>query len=121
MQASLDSSSGLQPIAADGFVHTYFWADNFNKKVESDKIGMVDSTHMIKFQEKNAQSKYDKKVFQVVKKRSKFKSRSSTVIDDLVVNDKLGPKRFSSLKAELDERKTEAGQFYNDYFLWLIL
>ena len=76
---------------------------------------------MIKFQEKNAQSKYDKKVFQVVKKRSKFKSRSSTVIDDLVVNDKLGPKRFSSLKAELDERKTEAGQFYNDYFLWLIL
>ena len=33
-------------------VFTYFWADNFNKKIESENIAMIDSTHMIKFQEK---------------------------------------------------------------------
>ena len=121
LHASLEPSSGLQPIAAGGFVHTFFWADNFDKKVKSDKIWMMDSTHMIKFQEKNAHSKYVKKVFHVVKKRSKFKSWSLTIIVDLVVNDKLGPKRFISLKAELDETNTKAGKFYNDYFLWLIL
>ena len=38
LHASLEPSSGLQPIAAGGFVHTFFWADNFDKKVKSDKI-----------------------------------------------------------------------------------
>ena len=42
-------SPGLQAEPDDEYVFTYFWADNFNKKIESENIGMIDSTHMIKF------------------------------------------------------------------------
>ena len=46
-----ETSPGLKPSLEDSYVFTYFWADNFNKKIESDHTGMIDSTHMIKFQE----------------------------------------------------------------------
>ena len=45
------TSSGLKASSNDTYVFTYFWADNFNKKIECDKIGMINSTHMVKFQE----------------------------------------------------------------------
>ena len=38
-------SEGLKPISENGMVFTYFWADNFNKKIESENIAMIDSTH----------------------------------------------------------------------------
>ena len=46
------TSEGLKPIAENGMVFTYFWADNFNKEIENENIAMIDSTHMVKFQEK---------------------------------------------------------------------
>ena len=38
------SSPGLRPLTADDLVFTYFWADNFNKKVDSEKgTNMINS------------------------------------------------------------------------------
>ena len=51
LQAESGTSSGLLPTTGESYVFTYFWADNFNKKVESDSVRMIDSTHMIKFHE----------------------------------------------------------------------
>ena len=46
------TSPGLRPLTADDSVFTYFWADNFNRKVVSEKgTNIIDSTHLIKFQE----------------------------------------------------------------------
>ena len=51
------TSLGLRPLTADDSVFTYFWADNFNKKVDSEKeTNMIDSTHLIKFQEESPRS-----------------------------------------------------------------
>ena len=53
------TSPGLRPLTADDSVFTYFWADNFNKKVDSEKgTNMIDSTHLIKFQEESPRSVY---------------------------------------------------------------
>ena len=56
LQSEMGASCGLYPKSNDGFVHTYFWADNFNKKVEGKNTSMIDSTHMIKFQERHNES-----------------------------------------------------------------
>ena len=47
------ASPGLRPISEDDLVLTHFWADNFNKKLESDKGNndMINSTHFVKFEE----------------------------------------------------------------------
>ena len=45
-------SEGLKPTSENGMVFTYFWADNFNKKIENENIAMIDSTHKVKIQEK---------------------------------------------------------------------
>ena len=38
------TSPGLRPLTADNSVFTYFWADNFNKKVDSEKgTNMINS------------------------------------------------------------------------------
>ena len=51
------TSPGVRPLTADDSVFTYFWADNFNKKVDSKKgTNMIDSTHLIKFQEEPPRS-----------------------------------------------------------------
>ena len=43
------ASPGLRPISEDDVVLTHFWADNFNKKLESDKGNdMINSTHFVK-------------------------------------------------------------------------
>ena len=48
------TSPGLRPLTTDDSVFTYFWADNFNKNVDSEKgTNMIDSTHLIKFQEES--------------------------------------------------------------------
>ena len=45
------ASPGSRPISEDDVVLTHFWADNFNKKLESDKGNdMINSTHFVKFQ-----------------------------------------------------------------------
>ena len=47
------SSPGLRPISEDDVVLTHFWADNFDKKLKSDKGNdMINSIHLVKFQEK---------------------------------------------------------------------
>ena len=52
------TSPGLRPLT-DDLAFTYFWADNFNKKVDSEKgTNMIDSTHLIKFQEESPRSVY---------------------------------------------------------------
>ena len=53
------ASPDLRPISEDDVVLTHFWADNFNKKLESDKGNdMINSTHLVKFQEKAVGSEY---------------------------------------------------------------
>ena len=54
------ASPGLRPISEDDLVLTHFWADNFNKKLESDKGNndIINSTHLVKFEEKAVGSEY---------------------------------------------------------------
>ena len=53
------ASSGLRPVSEDDVVLTHFWADNVNKKLESDKGNdMINSTHLVKFQDKAVDSEY---------------------------------------------------------------
>ena len=54
------ASPGLRPISEDDLALPHFWADNFNKKLESDKGNndMINSTHLVKFEEKAVGSEY---------------------------------------------------------------
>ena len=53
------TSPGLRTLTADDSVFTYFWANNFDKKVDSEKgTNIIDSTHLINFQEESPRSVY---------------------------------------------------------------
>ena len=42
----------LEPVTPEAFVWTYWWADNFNQKLESlTGHGVIDSTHIVEFSE----------------------------------------------------------------------
>ena len=43
----------LKPATENSTVLTVFWADNFNAKIDSDNK-MINSTHMVPFQESNS-------------------------------------------------------------------
>lgn len=66
------TSEGLKPISENDFVFTYFWADNFNKKIESENIGMIDSTHMVKFQEKTDNTVMQRIIRKLPKTKKKY-------------------------------------------------
>ena len=52
-------SPALKPLTEDEKVLTYFWADNFNKKIDGEKgTVMINLTHLIKFQEESSGSVY---------------------------------------------------------------
>ena len=122
LKAETGMSSGLQPTSNDGFVYTYFWADNFNKKVESEHTSMIDSTHMIKFQEDNEDALYQDIVVQKLEKsRSKFRPRVFTEITDLQVKRKLNPEIFKSFDKNSIESETNLTVFRSLYVIWLLL
>ena len=53
------ASPGRRPISEDDAVLTHSWADNFNKKLESDKGNdMINSTYLVNFQGKAVGSEY---------------------------------------------------------------
>ena len=120
LQSEMGASCGLYPKSNDGFVHTYFWADNFNKKVEGKNTSMIDSTHMIKFQERHNESLYQNIIFQKLEKsRSKFQPRKPAEIQDLVVKKKPNPMIFKSFdKTSIDPGSRSEVSIY---LVWVIL
>ena len=95
LPAESGTSNGLQPRTGKSYVFSYYWADNFNKKVESDTVGMIDSTHMIKFQEETDCTEHQNIAFlKLPKKRTKFVPTPVADIGDLVVKKKANPKKL---------------------------
>ena len=62
---------GLRPISEDDLVLTHFWADNFNKNLESDKSNN-DMIHFVKFEEKAVSSEYRSHVKTVSRTITRF-------------------------------------------------
>ena len=109
----------IKPLTADDSVLTYFWADNFNKKVDSEKgTNMINCTHLIKFQEESPQ-------YIVYQTRSKTVPKDKTKIscfplldqDKLYIDAKKEPQIF-----EFQEGNRSCNEVFNvQYYLWRIL
>ena len=116
------TSPGLLPASNDDYVFTYFWADNFNKKIERDKDGMINSTHMVKFQEPSGGTIIAncKKVLPKLERVTIEENKPE--LDALKVNPKKNPpmlSRSEEISFEHDEHKYHA--FKINYFYWIVL
>ena len=112
------TSSGLRLLTADDSVFTYFWADNFNKKVDSEKgTNMIDSTHLIKFQEESPRSVYQTMSKTVPKDKTKISCFPLLDQDKLYIDTKKRAQIF-----EFQGGNRSCNEVFNvQYFLWKIL
>ena len=114
------TSPGLRPSTADDSVFTYFWANNFDKKVDSDKgsnMIMIDSTHLIKFQKESPRSVYQTMSKTVPKDKTKISCFPLFDQDKLYIDAKKEPQIF-----EFQEGNRIGNEVFNVlYFLWRIL
>ena len=112
------TSPGLRPLTADDLVFTYFWAANFNKKVDSEKgTKMIDSTHLIKFQEESPRSVYQTMSKTVLKDKTKISCFPLLDQDKLYIDAKKEPQIF-----HFQEGNRSCNEVFNvQYFLWRIL
>ena len=112
------TSPGLRPLTADDSVFTYFWADDFNKKVDSKKgTNMIDSTHLIKFQEESPRSVYQTMSKIVPKDKTKISCFPLLDQDKLYIYTKKEPQIF-----EFQGGNRGCNEVFNvQYVLWRIL
>ena len=73
---------------------TYSWADNFSKKIECDKIGMINSTHMVKFQEHSEDYFMQETVRSLPRKTTKFAARDTGEVRDVRIDMKIEPAKL---------------------------
>ena len=111
------TSPGLKPQTEDDKVLTYFWADNFNKKIDSEKgTIMINSTHLIKFQE-SSDSVYQDTSKTVSRDITKFAPPQRQESGDIFIDSKKEPtKPFTG-----DENNASTEVFDIRYFLWKVL
>ena len=105
---------GLRPLTADDSVFTYFWADNFNRKVDSEKgTNIIDSTHLIKFQEESPRSVYQTMSKTVPKDKTKISCFPLLDQDKLYIDTKEEPQIF-----EIQGGNRSCNEVFNvQYFL----
>ena len=103
---------------ADDSVFTYFWANNFNKKVDSEKgTNMIDSTHLIKFREESPWSVYQTMSKTVPKDKTKISCFPLLDQDKLYINARKEPQIF-----EFQEGNRSCNEVFKvQYLLWRIL
>ena len=110
-------SPGLQPKTEEDSVLTHFWADNFNKKVESDTgKDMINSTHLVKFQEVSPGSEYQSAERSVPKTLTRFKSSQEQQIHDVRINPKEEPEKLTELEDAALTNTSDISHFDLRYF-----
>ena len=115
------ASPGLKPISEDDVVLTHFWADNFNKKLESDKGNdMINSTHLVKFQENTMGSEYRGQVKTVSRAITRFSSDPQIDNEKIYFDKNKEPEKFEGRNHHV-LNKDESGNFDLRYLLWNIL
>ena len=110
------TSPGLNPLTEDEKVLTYLWADNFNKKLTAKEgTVMINSTHLIKFQEESSGSLYQDTSKTVSRDITKFAPPQHQESDDIFIDSKKEPtKPFIG-----DENNASTEVFDFRYFLIL--
>ena len=115
------TSSGLKPSSNDTYVFTYFWADNFNKKIECDKTGMINSTHMVKFQEHSEDCLMQKPVRSLLRKTTTFAVRNTGEVREVRVDMKIEPAKLIPLAVQDMEGNQNFIELEMQYFLRVLL
>ena len=90
------ASPGLRSVSEDDVVLTQFWAANFNKKLECDKGNdMINSTHLVKFQEKAVGSEYRSHVKTVSRTITRFSTDPQMENEKICIDKNKEPEKFT--------------------------
>ena len=109
---------GSRPISEDDVVLTHFWVDSFNKKLESDKGNdMINSTHLVKFQEKAVGSEYRSHVKTVSRTITHFSTDLQMENETICIDKYKEPEKFAGRNYHL----LSEDNFGLRYLLWNIL
>ena len=116
------ASPGLRPISEDDLVLTHFWSDNFNKKLESHKGNndMINSTHLVKFEEKAVGSEYRSHVKTVSRTITRFSTDPQMENEKICVDKNKEPEKFAGPNYHVLSEDA-SGNFDLRYILWNIL
>ena len=115
------ASPGLRPISEDDVILTHFWADNFNKKLESDKGNdMINSTHFVKFQEKAVGSEYRSHVKTVSRTITRLSTDRQMANEKICIDKNKEPEKFAGGNYQVLSEDA-SGNFDLRYLLWNIL
>ena len=115
------ASPGLRPVSEDDVVLTHFWADNFNKNLESDKGNdMINSTNLVKFQEKAVGSEYRSHVKTVSRTITRFSTDLEMENEKICIDKNKEPEKFAGPNYHVLSEDA-SGNFDLRYLLWNIL
>ena len=117
-----ETSPGLRPISEDDLVLTHFWADNFNKKLESDKGNndIINSTHIVKFEEKAVGSEYRSHVKTVSRTITRFSTDPQMENEKICVDKNKEPEKIAGPNYHVLSEDA-SGNFDLRYIIWNIL